>query len=270
MTDTVINTNEPVINIPAKSYVSAFTIRLGAAATIGKLMSLRMTSKDKETSFKLCTETGEDVEQWYLDSAGEKYKLEDLSRKTKDEGRVVDTNALKEARKSTNPQNVGNFTPHPRSTVEDYIFESAHQVYVFIPNEKDPANVQWADFITAIIKESPEISFLTVANVRGTDGLYELGVHKGNLILVRQCWPEEMYTYEDHTPMCAPEVVKKGLALVRSMMVDFDPSNYQSALPARLAEVASADYDPSVKKTQTQVTEIDLLAALDTFALSQE
>lgn len=261
-----------------KSYVSNFTIHLGPVTTTGKLVAVRLSkpkSSNSKPQLRYVSPDGNPVEQRYRDvTTGAFYEVGDLSKGAVNESggmTVVDEEALAEANKSLLPKDVMKLTVHKVEEVEESIFPADSNAYVFIPNEENPTNKGWADFITTALREAGDrFAFLANMNLRNSEGLYRLSLWRGNLIVQKQLYPSDLNDHAVRTERQPDHVVAKAIAAVNSLAEPFDPDTYKSDVAARIAQlVADTEANGGVTPKQAgaastaAVANFDLDSALD-------
>lgn len=262
------------------AYVNDATVQFGAAKTTGKFLGVKRT--DLIPKFVYCTPDGKPVHQVYRDDEGTEYSVPELHRGVMEgkELKYVGKEVIEEAKKSELPYNKFPLMPHPAQTVERYLFPSNNQAYVFVPGFKkgndwvgrdghpkvDPEEVKAImgahDFIVAMVEKSGAV-FLTLANLRGNEGLFRVGMYQGYLTFQKQMFPEELHQFEELMTQIPPAALKKGLQMVVQKLTDFDPNAYKSTIAEKLAAVAEGDYDPVAGVTKTPDQEFDLMAMLN-------
>lgn len=248
-----------------KSYVSDFVIRFGPATTHGRLAPVKLPSK--EPKFKYCTPEGKAVKQVYTDDDSNIWTIPELQRaiETEDgELKLVDKSAVEAAKTSDLPLNVINLTAHSASDVERHLFPSNNNAYIFEPSSKDPANVQWHDFLNVLVRDSG-MAFVGMCNLRNYEGLFRVNLYQGYLTIQKQMYPEELNQFEQIHPEVDAAVREKAFAITRKLSEDFDPSNYRNRVAERLTQVADEEFDIVEFERAATPSEIDLMSALEAF-----
>lgn len=262
-----------------KSYVSNFTIHLGPVTTTGKLVAVRLSktkSSNAKPQLRYVSPDGNPVEQRYRDvTTGKFFEVGDLSKgAVNDAGTgmtVVDEEALAEANKSLLPKDVMKLTVHKVEEVEESIFPADSNAYVFYPNEDNPTNKGWADFITTALREAGDrFAFLANMNLRNSEGLYRLSIWRGNLIVQKQLYPSDLNDHHVRSERQPDHVVAKAIAAVNTLAEPFDPDTYKSDVAARIAQlVADTEANggvspkPAGAASTAAVAVFDLSDALD-------
>lgn len=259
-------------------YVSDLTIRLGPIQTTGALLGVRKSAKKAgKPQMKYVSPEGRDVEQRYVDAEGNVFKVEQLEKAAvvkdstdEDVALKVSKAAVEEAKASKLPKNVVNLTVHDAVDVERELYPSDANAYVFLPDDDDPANVQWYELLVKLVGESDR-AFVSVANIRNHEGLYRLTTWRGRLVLQRHLYPSEV---NDHQALdTGVEIDKATLGKARKMVdklaVPFDADEYRDSVAERLAEVQRAfqagEREFVAPEPEPEAKGIDLSAALDAF-----
>lgn len=258
-----------------RSYASEFTMRFGPATTRGRLLPIRMA--DKTPKIHLCTPDGQPVRQCYVDDAGKIFYKEDLGRAVlDDDGNLIQVNAeaVEEAKQSSLPLNTLNLTAHSLDDVDQYLFPSNNNAYIFEPVIKngkkivdDPANVQWHDFLNTLVRDSG-FGFVGLCNLRNFEGLFRLSHYQGYIVVQKQLYPENLNQFEHIHPNLPKADKAKALSVVRAMVAPFDPLAYENALIQRLADATEVDYDPTsitVSSPASDTPAFSISDALDAF-----
>lgn len=260
-----------------KSYVSNFVIHLGPVTTTGKLVAVRVSktkSSNSKPQLRYVSPAGNPVEQRYRDvTTGDYYEVGDLSKAAviEDKVTVVDADALAEANQSLLPKDVMNITVHKLEEVEEAIFPADSNAYVFYPNEDDPTNKGWADFITTALREAGDrFAFLANLNLRNNEGLFRLSLWRGNLIVQKQLYPNDLNDHKVRSERQPDHIVAKAIAAVNSLAEPFDPDTYSSDVANRIAQlVAETEANggvspkPAGAASTAKVATFDLDSALD-------
>lgn len=258
-----------------RAYVGSFTMHFGPATTTGRLMPIR--TPDRSPKLHYCTQDGQPVRQCYVDSDGKTYFAEELGRATMDDdGNLVpvNTEAINQAKTSELPLNILNLVAHNSSDVEQFLFPSNNNAYIFEPVVKnasnkiidDPVNRQWHDFLNVVVRDSNAV-FMGRCNLRNFEGLFRLSHYQGYLVVQKMLYPEDLNQYEPMTPELDPLVLDKALSVVENMVQPFNPDTYNNVIADRVIAASSADFDPTALSTadESRSTSIDLADALDSF-----
>lgn len=258
-----------------KAYVNDFVLRLGPIATNGRLVSVTLpkSSKDK---FKYATPDGKPVQQRYIDDEGNIYEIADLVKSVDNDGAlvVVDQAGIEAAKESLLPPNVLNVTVHDSAVVDQQLFPSDHNAYVLEPDESDPANKKWHDFIVGVLSDKKcNKTLVGMCNLRNSEGLFRVTVWRGHLVIQRQKFPAEI---NDHEVVTEHDVTKaevtKGLAMLDKLVQPFEAEAYRDTIRERqraLVEAAKKGDTKAVEAVTSQVTKskkaetVDILSALD-------
>ena len=271
MTNTTTTTNTTKTKMT--SYVSAFVIHIGPATVAGRLVGIR-NPEPKEEKTSLVSPAGEVVKQVYRTDLGEIFERSELGNAVIDEDgatKVLDAEALKAARESVLPKNIMNVTVHPRADVDDQIFPSDNNAYVFYPDANDPANKLWADALTTAIAKD-DMAYMGVVNLRNHEGLFRLSVWRGHMIIQKMLYPEMLKPHE-FAPIEDTVTSKKLAAVMAELVTPFVPEEYQDSIAKAKAEVvaaAEAGTTIVVSKPKANDAVFDLDAALAAFANFKE
>ena len=251
-----------------KAYVSQLTLHFGSSTTVGSIYPIRKTSE--KPKFKYCTPDGKPVSQVYVDEDGKLWETDQLNRS--DGENVVSTSAVDEAKESDLPLNILNLTAHARSDIEQYIFPSQNQAYIFKPvvkntkgkEVKDPINLQWHDFINTILAET-DVALIGKCNLRNHEGLFRLGLYQGHITVQKQLFPEELNQYDPVDSRLELPLRQKALEIARKAAKDFEPAEYVDVIAKRLANVQDGTGVQDARALEFKNTELDMAAALDSF-----
>ena len=256
-----------------RSYVSDFTIRLGNITTRGKLMSIRDSSKEDQTSTVQITPDVQRVRRVWRGPDGTIYEDDDLGRATEDEdGNLtpVDKEAVKEAKKSALTPNVFDLNVHNRADIDSFLYPDKSQGYVFIPQIKkgknivdDPANDKAYEILNAMV-QNPKIAMIGRVNLNNHEGMFRLGMYRGHIALQKQLYPEEVHEFPVLKIKLGKEDKTKMSKLAEAMIKDFDPEDYPNEITKRVLDAVSEDYDPATLAVAKAVdNEADLTSMLD-------
>lgn len=257
-----------------RTYVSQFTIHLGPATTTGQLTPVK--APDRTPKFKLVTPEGDPVTQLYRDDDGNLYRPDELVRGIEQEDgsfQVVDPDAVQSAKKSDLPPNIINLNVHRMDEVSESLFPAPNNAYVMHPvikNQKnkpvpDPVNDRWYDFLTTIVRESPDLSFMGICNLRNFEGLFKMGIYQGHLMIQKMLYPEDLNQYEVVRPDLSAQDRKKASIVAQKLVTPFDVDGYRNRTIERLEAAVASDFDPATIERVQTVDEFDLGAALDAF-----
>ena len=255
-----------------RAYVGQLTVHFGPATTTGSLLPVQ--GPDRSPDIKLCTPDGRPVKQVYKDDNGTFYEWDALGRAVVDEDgnyEMIDLDVLKAAKESTLPKNVMSVSAHPTDEVTAHLHPSDHKSYILTPVIKgdknkvkpDPINDKWYDFITTVVRDAEGITFLSLANVRGHEGLYRFGIYQGHLMLQRMLWPEDLNQFEQIRPELKPTEHEKALRIAAKMVEHFDPASYSDRTPERVKIALASGAAPEI--AEPELDSFDLEAALDAF-----
>ena len=266
-----------MISASRRAFRSDVTIRFGPAVTNGRILPVR-TSADR--SFKSITPEGKPVRRVFMDDDKKVWEDKQLGKARVDEnGDLIPVNLeeLAKAKAPTLPENVITLNAYPIDQVEQYLFPSDDNSYVFEPvkikkkviQPDDPANIAWYDFIFSALADN-DIALIGKMNLNKNEGLFRLGTYQQNLVLSRQLWPEDLNQFDPFAGRernnDSPAFKKKAAAAVAKLTKDFNPSEFVDTKRQRLDALASSD-DLGIAGVPIDQTldEFDILAALDAF-----
>jgi DNA end-binding protein Ku len=254
-----------------RRYISDFNLQVGPISITGSLTPLVSTESREATRFPFICPTCEPVtpvSQSYVCPEGHTNSVGDLARSRElPDGTLVRLSEEEYAavRVPDLPANVLRVSVHPAEQVSLVDHGTS---YCFQPPVIDPT-------FAALIKliQDSDKAFLGVANLRGHEGLFQLSVFEGNLILAKKTWPESINEFI--TPDVAPDMAIVGAAggMLDRISSDFDPENFRSQHVARAKELtARLAGDQTVQHAESNTTESpasreDLLAILNSFAV---
>lgn len=262
-----------------RTHVSNFTLHFGPASATGLLKPVRKT--DKSPKPKLATPNGNPVEQVYREvGSGEIFTRDKLVKAVfEDDGssKLVDPNALEEARESKLPDNVLTLNAHPSDQMRSSIYPDTANGYIMLPLLKngkklveDPTNSKWYGFIQNAIQFAEGVTLCGVCKLRGHEGFYVLSTYQGYILLQKHLYPEVLNEFEPYeNPLSASES-NKSLAVVSKLMTDFNVADYKDQRSERIQMALKEDYDPEAESTNATTEEtdndFDLEAALDAYS----
>jgi hypothetical protein len=231
--------------VKQKKHVSDFTLRLGPVQSRGSLYSIQKP-KPKSGTHKYVSPDGRDVRQVYIPAdaakAEEFWTTGELELATKDdESTLVGKNNVAAAKASVLPLNVIDLTVHEADEVDRQLFPSEHNAYVFMPDEKDPANVSWYTFLRDVLDGSDR-AFVGLCNLKNVEALYRIVLWKGCIVIQRQLYPESINEIESYEPEAgfSNEQIAKGIAQVAKTSEPFNPTDYTNATHAKLVALNQA------------------------------
>lgn len=258
------------------AYVSQLTMQFGSATTIGSLFGIRAT--DNSGKYKLCSPEGQRVHQMYQDDEGNLFEYDELKRgKLNEETNTVDIVSeedIKSAKESKLPDNVITLTAHDKNEIDEFLFPSGSQAYIFKPVVKngkkvieDPINVQWYDFINTILRET-DTALIGKCNLRNHEGLFRLGRYKGYITLQKQMYPEELNQFDEWTSSLELPVRNKANELSRKAIKTFEPKKYEDEVKKRLVKLTPGSIPQSRSvNTDPVASEFSMLKALEEFTV---
>lgn len=250
-----------------KAHVSSMVLRLGPITTNGKLVPIRKSApKDTGPKFKMVTPDALPVEQRYIEpTSGAIYEPKDLARGIVIDGemKVVDAATAKVAKVTTNlPKNVLSLVAHEAADVEGKTFPSDKNAYIFIPDGNDPANVQYAELLTAMLTDSDK-ALVGLASIRNVEGMYRISIWRGHLVIQQQLYPEEI---NDHEPTQSSNLLAdKALKVIDKLTIPFDPELYRDTSAENISEFMAAHDGEVVAESDASDTVVDIASALQAF-----
>lgn len=262
------------------TYVSNLTLRLGPIVSNGKLVSVQKPkSKQSKPVFHFVTPTGDAVRRAYVDETGTQWNEEDLlkeqvlthaEKETGVEAAVLTQDQINEQKGSILPKDIVNLTVHDKAEVEKYLFPGQTNAYVFIPDSKDPANEQWYAMLLRLIDESGK-AFVATANIKNFEGIFRLSTWRGNLIVQKQVFPEDLNPHADPELRypCDEKALAKGKVVVDKLTKPFDFETYRNtegeALRNLVENVKAGTVETGVAVKSAASAELDLDSILDAF-----
>ncbi len=262
------------------TYVSNLTLRLGPIVSNGKLVSVQKPkSKQSKPVFHFVTPSGESVQRAYVDETGIQWKEENLlkeevlshgEKETGVQAAVLTQDQINEQKGSVLPKDIVNLTVHDKGEVEKYLFPGQTNAYVFIPESKDPANEQWYAMLLRLVGDSDK-AFVATANIKNFEGIFRLSAWRGNLIVQKQVFPEDLNPHADPELRfpCDDKALAKGRVVVNKLTKPFDFETYRNtegdALKSLVENVKNGTVDTGVAVKSAASAELDLDSILDAF-----
>lgn len=256
-----------------RRFVSNFNLQVGPLSVVGSLTPMVATEARQATAFPYACPECEDVTpvaQGYTCTSPDQhgpFAPGDLSRSRElPNGSWVRLSEEQyvAARGSDLPPNVLRVTVHPAEQVDLIAHGTA---YRFAPEVADPTFAA----LLALVDQSNK-AFIGVANLRGHEGLFQLRVRDGNMVIEKMTWPESLNAFDRVEIEPDQAVLGAAKGMLDRITVDFEPKDYLSqqiararALTASLAGEATPASGTETTLAQTQTRE-DLLAVLSTFA----
>lgn len=227
-----------------RSYVGNFTMRLGGLSTVGRLLAIRKT----EDKVKLCTEDGSKVTQVYLGPDGTIYPNKDnLYRGIEVKGDskmevIGDAKSVTAARASQLPLNEITFTLHKASDVDNHVFASENQGYLFQPRVLrnklvDPHSLKNYAGILAMMQD-PNYCLIGKCNLQHHEGLFRAGLFRNQLYIQKQLYPEKLNEWDLDDVEIDEAFQKAANKSLETFTQDFNPSAYDDTIAARIALLA--------------------------------
>lgn len=249
-----------------KAYVGTFTMRFGPMQVSGSLMPSK--APDDGPKLKVCSPEGNPVRQVYIDDTNDaQYTQGQLHKATVNEDgtlKYLGKENVIEAKKSDLPQNVMNLTAVSTNNLDNHLVSGYTQPYIFLPDEHDPANVQWYDLLYTMVKESGSV-FVGMCNLRGVEGFYKVTIIQNHLAVERQLLPDEVNQFHTREPEVTDSVRAKALGIVSKKTEVFDPEKFRSETKSKLAALANEDHEPGEQTEAKVAGKIDLMEALEGF-----
>lgn len=255
-----------------KAYCSNLTVRFGTVSITGALYPIKNTSRKPE--YKLYTPDKQPTEQVYRSLDGEVWYKQNLVRGIKNEDgeiELINQHEVAEAKESSLPLNTLTLTAHPKDDVDEFVFPSENQAYIFKPLIKkgkkiiaDPVNDQWYDFLNALVREN-HISFLGMCNLQHHEGLFRLGMYQGWITVQKQLYPEELHQHGTYVPSITGDERKKAVQVTNKAIKRFNHNDYMDTITQRLLELQPSTEIEAALPISAVPDKIDLMSALDMF-----
>jgi non-homologous end joining protein Ku len=251
-----------------KTYIDGFIMKLGPLSIHGKMIGVKKSEGDFKPSFVLQSPDGNTVEQRYIDLVtGKPWKNEECNRVhiAGNEVTVTDKATLDKLKVSALPKNIITLTAHNAEEIDNSLFPSDSNAYLFEPDTKDPDNVDLAQAIVAAIESLPNKTLIGVCNFHGHEGLFRVILWRGSIVLQKQRYPEELNEHEVK-PVVTSNHVKAVKAFIEKRTEAFNAENYRNTIVARQKEALAnpelleATDIPEPAKTDTLAA---LLESLD-------
>lgn len=259
------------VELTPKTYTKDFVLRVGLLSVTGILVSIKRRGSAHEDGFRLCSPTGQPVEQRYVDPSGVVYKQGDLGRaKIVDKKYVlVDKDEIDKAKQSDLQKNVINLTVHPITEVCDVIWHDDN-AYTFIPDQVD----EYYGTLFAVLS-SKKYAFLGVCNLQGHEGLFRVSVWGGGIRIEKMVYPAEVGVIE--LPVVKINKILSDLAkdLAETLAKPFEAETYVNATKEKIQALTQAALTgetvpaPKKKVTNKDAT-VDLIADLKNFLTEQK
>lgn len=242
------------------AYANDVTFRLGPIQSRGRLVGIRKPADKQATKTKLCTPEGMPVEQRYVDASGELWVQRDLAKayvteESVDAGtvqpgpRVIVTTGTRKDKvvsygeivvgslESQLAKGVFNFSIHNADEVENKVFPSDQNGYVFEVDTEDPVNVAQAQMLLSALEQAEGKVFLAMGLLR-TEGLYQVFLWHGHIAIQKMLYPSDVNEFDatvDAFPAESVEAQKVKL-LTEALVEPFNPEAYQATMTERQIE----------------------------------
>lgn len=254
-----------------RRYVSDFHLQVGPLSITGSLTPLVSTESREVTRFPYaCPECDDvaEVAQTYVCAAGHSNTAGDLARSRElPDGTMVrlSDEEYAAARVPDLPANVLRVSVHPADQVRLVPHGTS---YCFQPPVADPT---FATLVKLI--DDSDKAFIGVVNLRGNEGLFQLNVLNGVLVMSKMVWPEAVneFTATDIEPDAA--LLGAAGGMLDRIATDFDPENFRSQQVAKARELTErlAGSQPttteSSSKVETPASKAELLDLLNSYAV---
>lgn len=253
-----------------RAFVSDFKVKLGPFTTSGKLVPILRTGSGDANKFKMicpdCTIPTQVFQQYvcstnpsHAHNAGEMDRAKDLG-----DGELVRVSQeeIAAAKESDLPDNEFHITVHPIEEVANSTWDG-NNAWVFIPDEsKDSLPL-------AFLVQNSGKAFVSMCNIRNSEGLFRLDVWHGNLIVQKLFWPDECNEFSEATTDIPEPIAAKMLAFIDKQTQPFEPDAYKSGVKERLVALEEAVASGSPIPARPAVEKKDrwgtLLNALEAF-----
>lgn len=259
-----------------KKYVTNFTLRMGPLTTVGSLVGVRKPeSKYDAGKYVLTSPSGEPVKQQYVDASGKVIAKNELGKAkpvkigTLENGEAVieyhpvDVGVVKEIKEAVLPKNVLTLQVHDKESVDRSVFPSNSNGYVFVPNSDDPVNVQMYDVIREGL--TMDKAFLGMGNMRGFDTFLRAYLWRGQIVLQKVLFPEDV---NDHETISMPNLPDSTKVKVEKMLgrfcKSFDSNDYRNVVKEKLASL-EGETSVDVIISPTGAVSFDLDALLEEY-----
>lgn len=250
-----------------RTYVSAFTVHVGPATLRGSLVSVQAPADKEAKTRYVAPGSGNPVKQKYQDVVtNDLYDVSELD-KAIDET-IVDKDALAEAKKGVLPKDIAQISVHLTKDVGTTLFPAPNNAYVLVPDKTDPTNAVWYDVLAEAIKD-PDFTYITLCNVRNSEGIYQLISWRGYIVLQRMLFPDRVNDHDIYETDLDPQALKL-VPMIAGLVEEFDPEAYQDTQRERVQMVVEAAENgtavPAAAKAKPAAAVFDADAAMAAFA----
>lgn len=260
-----------------KKHVTAFTLRLGPLTSVGALVGARKpVSKYDAGKYVNVTPTGVPVKQRYVDEFGNVLDEKDIRKAkpvktgTTDANEaiidyvIVDKEQIKEVKKNVLPKNVLSLQVHSRDDVDNKLFPSDSNGYVFIPDANDPVNVQMYDVIREGL--ATDKAFVGMGNIRGFDTFARVYLWRGQIVVQKALYPEDVNDHEVTPLPDLPATTKDKVSKMLSKLEKpFNADEYRNVVKEQLEQLETASGGIEVIVSPSGSVSFDLEAMLDEY-----
>lgn len=255
-----------------KKYVSTFTVRLGPLTTTGALVGVRQPkSKYDAGAYVNVSRSGVPVKQQYVDENGKVISNEDVLKAKPEkvgttennqaiiEYNIVDKEKIKEIKKNVLPKNVLALQVHNQETVDNELFLSDSNGYVFIPDDNDPVNIQMYNVIREGL--ATDKAFIGMGNIRGFDTFAKVYLWRNQIVVQKVLFPEEINDHETTNKPNLPSTTKEKVSKMLSKLEKpFNVADYRDTVKEQLESLESeTEIDVIVSPTGSVTFDLDSL-----------
>lgn len=256
------------------THISDLTLNFGPGpvSARGRLIGVCANDEGIEGKIRYASPDGvNSVTRFYRDDVtGEEYDESELGRRieAKRSSTPLDVEQLAEARKADLPLNILNINVHRMSDVQDLLIPAKTGAYLFEPGRMvsknwrrdDPESENYAALIAHAIQD-PNLAFIGLANIRHSQGIFQLRPWRGMITVRRVYYFEDIFDF-DTTYMELDDRLKGIIdAQVPEFAVPFDAESYADTRRPRIAQVGPPSSDKKIERTDP-VAAFDLEAAL--------
>lgn len=249
-----------------RTFVKSFAVHVGPATLRGSLVSVQ-ASESKEGKARYVAPNGNPVKQKYQDVVtGDLYETSELGKAVDDT--VVDKDALAEAKKGVLPKDIATVSVHLTSEVGTTLFHAPNNSYVLVPDTTDPTNKVWYDVVAEAIKDT-DYTYITLCNVRNSEGIYQLISWRGYIVLQRMLFPDRVNDHDIYETDLDPQALKL-VPMIAGLVEPFNPDAYQDTQRERVQMVIEAAENgtaiPAAAQAKPAAAVFDADAAMAAFA----
>jgi non-homologous end joining protein Ku len=158
------------------------------------------------------------------------FREHDLARGRVHDGEMIVITAedLAEAKTGGMEKNVAEFTPHPTEQVAMVCRPGGMGYRARLPKKHAKGEARTYATIVALVEAHPEVTFLAPMRLQDSRALYQLVVHRGQLMVSQVTHPADLAD-ADAQDLEAPDERLTAMAeeLLAGEVVDFDPDLYR-------------------------------------------